>query len=77
VGDDELLDRAVDFATRLEPVPGYALLQTRRLFNAGNLRNQLQMESVAIRTAAKGEFFRRAVQAFREQHPARGPAPSS
>lgn len=69
VRDDELVDRAVEFATRLEPVPGYALLQTRRLFNAGNLRNQLQMESVAIRTAAKGEFFRRAVQAFREQHP--------
>ena len=69
VADDELLDRAVEFARSLEPVPGYALLQTRRLFNAGNLRNQLQMESVAIRTAAKGEFFRKAVRAFRERHP--------
>ncbi|HEY1293801.1 MAG TPA: enoyl-CoA hydratase/isomerase family protein [Chloroflexota bacterium] len=80
VGDDELLDRAVAFATSLEPVPGYALLQTRRLFNAGNLRNQLQMESVAIRTAAKGEFFRKQVLAFRQRHPDRGvtgPAASS
>jgi 2-(1,2-epoxy-1,2-dihydrophenyl)acetyl-CoA isomerase len=65
IADSELLYQAVAFATNLTPVPGYALLQTRRLLNAGNLRNQLQMESVAIRTAAKGEFFRNALARYR------------
>jgi 2-(1,2-epoxy-1,2-dihydrophenyl)acetyl-CoA isomerase len=77
VADDELLDRAAGFAANLEPVPGYTLLQTRRLFNAGNLRNQLQMESVAIRTAAKGQFFRDALRAFGENRPPTGRAPFS
>jgi 2-(1,2-epoxy-1,2-dihydrophenyl)acetyl-CoA isomerase len=67
VADGELLNRALAFAASLDPVPGYALLQTRRLLNAGNLRNQLQMESVAIRTAAKGEFFRKALGRYREK----------
>lgn len=63
---EELLDRAVAFAAGLAPVPDYALLQTRRLLNAGNLRNQLQMESVAIRTAARSEFFRKALERYRD-----------
>ena len=69
VANDELVDRAVAFAESLEPVPGYALLQTRRLLNAGNLRNQLQTESVAIRTAARGEFFRDALARYRATGP--------
>ena len=63
---EELLNRAVAFAAGLAPVPDYALLQTRRLLNAGNLRNQLQMESVAIRTAARSEFFRKALERYRD-----------
>ncbi len=69
VPDAELLDRAVEFARKLAPVPGYALVPTRRLLDSANLRNQLQLESVAIRTSAKGEFFKAALQAFREAHP--------
>jgi 2-(1,2-epoxy-1,2-dihydrophenyl)acetyl-CoA isomerase len=69
VPDDRLLDEAVAFATTLAPVPGYALLATRRLLDASYLRNQLQLESVAIRTAAKGDFFKQAVAAFRQAHP--------
>jgi 2-(1,2-epoxy-1,2-dihydrophenyl)acetyl-CoA isomerase len=67
--DARLIDEAVAFAAGLAPVPGYALLQTRRLLDASYLRNQLQLESVAIRTAAKGEFFREAIAAFRAAHP--------
>jgi 2-(1,2-epoxy-1,2-dihydrophenyl)acetyl-CoA isomerase len=70
VPDGELLDRAVAVVANLAPVPGYALLQTRRLLDASYLHNQLQLESVAIRRAAKGEFFKRALRAFSEQHPA-------
>jgi 2-(1,2-epoxy-1,2-dihydrophenyl)acetyl-CoA isomerase len=69
VPDAQLLDRALEFAKDLAPVPGYALLQTRRLLDSANLRNQLQLESVAIRTTAKGEFFKAALEAFREAHP--------
>jgi 2-(1,2-epoxy-1,2-dihydrophenyl)acetyl-CoA isomerase len=67
--DSGLIDAAVAFAASLAPVPGYALLQTRRLLDASYLRNQLQLESVAIRTAAKGKFFREAIAAFRAAHP--------
>jgi 2-(1,2-epoxy-1,2-dihydrophenyl)acetyl-CoA isomerase len=66
--DVELLDRAVAFAAGLAPVAGYALLQTRRLLDASYLHNQLQLESVAIRTAAKGEFFRDALRRYQETH---------
>lgn len=65
----DLVQRAVAFAAQLPPVPGYALLQSRRLLDAMNLRNQLQLESVAIRTAARGEFFKSALRAFVEAHP--------
>jgi 2-(1,2-epoxy-1,2-dihydrophenyl)acetyl-CoA isomerase len=68
VDDAALLDRAVEFAASLAPVPSYALLETRRLMDVANLRNQLQLESVAIRTAARGEFFRAALREFRERH---------
>ncbi|MDQ6673525.1 MAG: enoyl-CoA hydratase/isomerase family protein [Chloroflexota bacterium] len=68
--DTELLDRAVAFAAGLQRVPGYALLQTRRLIDTINIRNQLQLESVAIRTAARGSAFRDALAAFVEAHPA-------
>jgi 2-(1,2-epoxy-1,2-dihydrophenyl)acetyl-CoA isomerase len=67
VANGELLEQAIAFAENLKPVPGYALLQTRRLLNAGNLRNQLQMESVAIRTAARSEFFREALGRYRRE----------
>jgi 2-(1,2-epoxy-1,2-dihydrophenyl)acetyl-CoA isomerase len=69
VDDADLLDRATTFAASLAPIPGYALLQTRRLLDATFLRNQLQLESVAIRTAARGEFFRAALDAFVAAHP--------
>ncbi len=69
VADGEILDRAVQFANELLPVPAYTLVQTRRLLDASYLRNQLQLESVAIRTAAKSEFFRQAIAAFRDAHP--------
>jgi 2-(1,2-epoxy-1,2-dihydrophenyl)acetyl-CoA isomerase len=69
VDDDQLIERAVRFANELAYVPSYALLQTRRLLDASYLRNQLQLESVAIRTAARGEFFRQALKKFAEAHP--------
>jgi 2-(1,2-epoxy-1,2-dihydrophenyl)acetyl-CoA isomerase len=69
VDDDQVVERALSFAANLAFVPGYALLQARRLLDADNLRNQLQLESVAIRTAARGEFFRNALREFREAHP--------
>jgi 2-(1,2-epoxy-1,2-dihydrophenyl)acetyl-CoA isomerase len=69
VEDDQLLDRALAFAASLAAVPSYTLLQTRRLLDASYLRNQLQLESVAIRTAARGDFFKSALRAFLEAHP--------
>jgi len=68
VESDALLNRALSFANSLVPVPSYALLETRRLLDTMNLRNQLQLESVAIRTAARGEFFRERLREFRERH---------
>jgi 2-(1,2-epoxy-1,2-dihydrophenyl)acetyl-CoA isomerase len=69
VPDAQLLDRAVLLAANLVAVPAETLLQTRRLLDATYLRNQLQLEAMAIRTAAKSEFFKRAIDAFREAHP--------
>jgi 2-(1,2-epoxy-1,2-dihydrophenyl)acetyl-CoA isomerase len=69
VADDQLLDRAVAFARGLAAVPAYALRQSRRLLDTINMRDQLQLEAVAIRTAARGEVFRAALKAFLEAHP--------
>jgi 2-(1,2-epoxy-1,2-dihydrophenyl)acetyl-CoA isomerase len=69
VDDAQLLDRAVAFAAGLQRVPGYVLLETRRLLDSVNIRNQLQLESVAIRSAARGAAFRDALKAFRDAHP--------
>lgn len=69
VPDETLLDRAVAFASGLPRVTSYTLLQTRRLMDMANIRNQLQLESVAIRTAARGEDFRRALRDFLDRHP--------
>jgi 2-(1,2-epoxy-1,2-dihydrophenyl)acetyl-CoA isomerase len=69
VEDAALLDRAVAFAAGLARVPTDALLETRRLLDTVNIRNQLQLESVAIRTAARGAAFRDALKAFVEAHP--------
>ena len=68
VGDDQLVERAVAFADSVGPVPGYALRQTRRLLDTINMRDQLQLEAVAIRTAARGDAFRAALKAFRTAH---------
>src|SRR6185437_7266138 len=68
VPDSALLERAVAFAAGLQYVPSYALLQTRRLLDMAYIRNQLQLESVAIRTSARGEFFRQAVREFADRH---------
>jgi 2-(1,2-epoxy-1,2-dihydrophenyl)acetyl-CoA isomerase len=64
VDDAELLDRATAFAAGLLRVPAYTMLTTRRLLDLAGIRNQLQLESVAIRTAAKLPHFRRALQEF-------------
>jgi len=69
VADDQLLDRAIAFAHSLAAVPAYALRQSRQLLDAINMRNQLQLEAVAIRTAARGETFRAALKAFLDAHP--------
>jgi 2-(1,2-epoxy-1,2-dihydrophenyl)acetyl-CoA isomerase len=69
VDDGRLLDRAVEFAATLAPVPSYALLETRRLLDTINIRNQLQREAVAVRTAARGAWFRDALKAFLDAHP--------
>jgi 2-(1,2-epoxy-1,2-dihydrophenyl)acetyl-CoA isomerase len=66
---DALLDRALAFARALPSVPAYTLLQTRRLLDMAQIRHQLQLESVAIRTAARGEVFRSALAAFLAAHP--------
>jgi len=68
VADDQLLDRAIAFANSLAAVPGYALRQSRRLLDTINMRDQLQLEAVAIRTAARGDVFRTALKAFLEAH---------
>jgi 2-(1,2-epoxy-1,2-dihydrophenyl)acetyl-CoA isomerase len=68
VPGDQLLSRALAFAQSLEPVPGYALSETRSLLDTVNLKNHLQLESVAIRTAARGQRFREALQAFLTAH---------
>src|SRR5207253_3498429 len=39
VDDDQLLDRAIAFATSLAPVPAYALRQSRRLLDTINMRH--------------------------------------
>ena len=69
VADEDVLERAVAFARGLLPVPGYALRETRSLLDTANIRNQLQLESVAVRTAARGEFFRAALRAYTAAHP--------
>jgi 2-(1,2-epoxy-1,2-dihydrophenyl)acetyl-CoA isomerase len=67
---ERLLDRAIAFAASLGAVPAETLLQTRRLLDGSVLRNQLQLESDAIRSAARGHFFKQALAAFRAAHPA-------
>jgi len=69
VADDQLIDRSVAFAGGLAAVPAYALRQSRRLLDTINMRDQLQLEAVAIRTAARGDVFRAALKAFLEAHP--------
>jgi len=69
VDDDQLVDRALAFAAGLGAVPAYALRQSRRLLDTINMRDQLQLEAVAIRTAARGEVFRTALKAFIDAHP--------
>jgi 2-(1,2-epoxy-1,2-dihydrophenyl)acetyl-CoA isomerase len=69
VADDLLLERAIAFANSLMPVPPYALRASRRLLDTINMRDQLQLEAVAIRTAARGIVFRSALKAFLEAHP--------
>ena len=82
VGEDELLDRAVAFARGLEPTPHYVLRETRKLLDSINIRDQLQLESVAIRTTSRGEFFRgsncrRRAAGRRAECPRRGRARSA
>jgi 2-(1,2-epoxy-1,2-dihydrophenyl)acetyl-CoA isomerase len=67
--DDEVVVQAVAFAQSLDTVQGWTLLQTRGLLDTMNIRNQLQLESVAIRTAARGDVFRDALKAFLDAHP--------
>ena len=69
VPDDQLLSQAAAVGKNLVPVPPYTLRGARRLLDSTNLRNQLQLESVAIRSAARGDFFKAAIEAFRQAHP--------
>jgi 2-(1,2-epoxy-1,2-dihydrophenyl)acetyl-CoA isomerase len=69
VEDEQLLDRAIAFADGLAPVPSYTLRLSRRLLDTINMRDQLQLEAVAIRTAARGEAFRTALKDFLNAHP--------
>jgi 2-(1,2-epoxy-1,2-dihydrophenyl)acetyl-CoA isomerase len=69
VANDQLVDRAIEFAKSLAPMPSYALLETRRLLDTVNIRNQLQRESVAVRTTARGAWFHTALKDFLEKHP--------
>jgi 2-(1,2-epoxy-1,2-dihydrophenyl)acetyl-CoA isomerase len=68
VADDALVEHAVAFARRLPALPAYTILQARRLLDMAQIRHQLQLESVAIRTAARGPVFRAALQAFIDAH---------
>jgi 2-(1,2-epoxy-1,2-dihydrophenyl)acetyl-CoA isomerase len=65
----DLVDRAVALANNLTPVPPATLLETRRLLDMTGIHNQLQLEAVAVRAAAKRPEFRAAIQAFLEAHP--------
>ena len=67
VPDADLADRATAFAAGLQQVPAYTILETRRLLDLSGIRNQLQLESVAIRTAAKDPHFRQALHMFLER----------
>ena len=72
VADAQLVERAVAFASGLAAVPAFALRQSRQLLDTINMRDQLQLEAVAIRTAARGEAFRTALKAFLDAHPDHG-----
>jgi 2-(1,2-epoxy-1,2-dihydrophenyl)acetyl-CoA isomerase len=69
VDDAELVERAVTRAEQFLHVPGSTLLETRRLFDMEGIRNQLQLESVAIREAARQPTFRAALADFLAAHP--------
>jgi 2-(1,2-epoxy-1,2-dihydrophenyl)acetyl-CoA isomerase len=71
VEPERLLDRALAFAANLAHVPAETLRQTRRLLDGGVLRHQLERESEAIITAARGDFFKQALATFRASHPSR------
>ncbi len=68
VADAQLVERAVAFASGLAAVPAFALRQSRQLLDTINMRDQLQLEAVAIRTAARGQAFRTALKAFLDAH---------
>ena len=59
----------VNLSGMLGAVPPYALRQSRRLLDTINMRDQLQLEAVGIRTAARGAVFRAALKAFLDAHP--------
>ena len=64
----DAIERAVEAARAFLPVPGYTLLQTRRLLDAAGIAHQLQLEAVAIRTAARHPGFKTALAAFAAEH---------
>jgi 2-(1,2-epoxy-1,2-dihydrophenyl)acetyl-CoA isomerase len=67
----ELVDRAVAFASSLDPVPPETLRRTRTLLGRDALAQQLDLEAVAIRSAAHGQTFQQAIARFRAAHPPR------
>jgi 2-(1,2-epoxy-1,2-dihydrophenyl)acetyl-CoA isomerase len=68
IPDEELLDAAIARAHNFVAVPSSTLLETRRLFDVAGIRNQLQLESVAIREAAREPAFRGALDKFLAVH---------
>jgi len=68
VPDAELIERAVAVAKSMTVPPAATLLETRRLLDLTSIHNQLQLEAVAIRTAAKQPEFKAALKDFLDAH---------
>lgn len=68
--DGQSVDRAIELAQAMVATPGYAVRTSRTLLDSNSIRDQLQLEAVAIRTAARGPWFREALARFAAEHPA-------
>lgn len=69
-GEGRSVERAIELARTLVAAPGYAIRTSRTLLDSGSIRDQLQLEAVAIRTASRGPWFREALARFVAEHSA-------